>query len=269
MLNDKIYLDPSDDRVCLETFVSSNSDDSLRDAMIVLPGGGYSNLSSREAESIALAYLARGYNSFLLSYRVGCEGDTYPKQLIDVSRAIIHVRENSEKYGINPNRVFVVGFSAGGHLAGAVGLMSDERIVLDTLGIKPGENKPNGIILAYPVVTAMAPTHQGSFIRLTGKAFCDISEDERKFHSLELRVDENAPPAFIWHTAQDTVVPPYGSMHLAEKYVEFGRPITFTLYPYGQHGLALANKITSRVPEQNDAMIEVWVDNSVKWLETI
>ena len=269
MLHEKIHLDSADERVCLDTYISSNADGSLRDAMIVLPGGGYRSLSSREAESIALAYLARGYNSFVLSYRVGLEGDVYPKQLIDISRAILHVRENAEKYGIKPDRVFVVGFSAGGHLAGASALMSDDEAVLSELGVTQGKNKPNAVILAYPVVTAMSPTHEGSFTALTGKAFANIPEDEKRLHSLELHVDENSPPAFIWHTAEDKAVPPYGSFHLAEKYVEYGRRVMFTLYPYGAHGLALANKITSKTPEQNDPLVEVWVDNSVKWLETI
>ena len=269
MLHEKIYLDPTDERVVLETYVSTNTDNSPRDAMLVLPGGGYHFLSSREAESIALAYLAKGFNAFVLSYRVGNPDDVYPKQLLDASRAVLHIRENAEKYSINPKRVFAVGFSAGGHLAGALGLMSDEKIVLDTLGIKPGDNKPNAIVLAYPVVTAMAPTHQGSYKNLTGKPFDEIPEDEKRLHSLELHVNENSPPAFIWHTAEDKAVPAYGSLSLAGKYVEFERPVMMTLYPYGAHGLALANKITANNPKQIDEIVEPWVDNSVKWLETI
>ena len=270
MLHERVYLDKTDDRVYIDTYVA-NDRTVLRDAMLVIPGGGYHNVcTEREGEPIALAYLAKGLNCFVLNYRVGQDGDTYPKQLIDASRAILHIRENSEKYSIDPSRVFAVGFSAGGHLAGSLALLSDDPAVLSTLGISEGENRPNAVVLAYPVTTAMMNTHLGSFVNLTGKTFDEIDEKTRVKLSLEENVKQSSPPAFIWHTAEDAVVPIAGSFALAEAYTRVGAPVMLHVYPYGPHGLALSNKFTSRGNTATEQpLAEGWVDASVEFLKSL
>ncbi len=268
MIHERIYLDPTNKSVYLDTYVSQNCNGTPRNAMLVLPGGGYRLCSEREAEPIALAYMAAGFNAFVLNYRVG-DGDRYPSQLIDASRAVVYIRENAEKYNINKDRVFAVGFSAGGHLAGSLATLCSDPEVLTALGIKEGDNRPNAVVLGYPVVSAVLETHKGSFERLTGKAFDEITEEEKIKLSLECHVDKNTPPAFIWHTAKDETVKPCGSLRLAEKYVEAGVTVMLKLYPYGCHGLSLGNNITAESSVHFVPSIEDWVDESVKWLKTI
>ena len=269
MLHERIYLDPNDDRVYIDTYVADNKT-FFHDAMLVIPGGGYSGVcTAREGEPIALAYLEKGYNCFVLSYRVNKV--PYPAQLIDASRAILHIRENAEKYSVDPKRVFAVGFSAGGHLAGSLATLHNDPDVLSALGISEGANRPDGVVLAYPVVTAMHATHQGSFVNLSGgTAFCDIADEDKKKLSLELHVNEKSAPAFIWHTAEDTVVPAIGSLLLASEYVKAGVSVMMKLYPYGAHGVALGNEITAENKETWRQPLAVgWVDDSVAFFDTL
>ena len=269
MLHERIFLDPADDHVYIDTYVADNRT-FLHDAMLVIPGGGYYDIcTAREGEPIAFAYLEKGYNCFVLNYRV--DRVPYPAQLIDASRAILHIRENAEKYNIDPKRVFAVGFSAGGHLAGSLAVLHNDPDVLSALGISEGENRPDGVVLAYPVVSAMYPTHHGSFINLMGgKEFQEITLEEKEKLSLEFHVTEKAAPAFIWHTAEDTVVPPYGSLALASAYVKAGVSVTLRLYPYGRHGLSLSNKITAGGQEHLcQPIAEHWIDEAVEFLDTL
>ena len=219
MLHERIFLDPENPEVYVDTYIADNRT-VLRDAMLVIPGGGYSQVcTEREGEPVALAFLAKGYNCFVLNYRV--KNVPYPSQLIDASRAVLHIRDNAEKYNINRNRVFAVGFSAGGHLAGCLAVLHNDSDVISALGINEGENRPDAVILSYPVTSALLPTHRASFEHLTGGTnFDKIPEDTKRKLSLETRVDKSASPAFIWHAAADGLVPVNGSLALAQSYID-------------------------------------------------
>ena len=120
---EKIYLDTENTEVFLDCYIADSLNGYKRKAMLVIPGGGYGCIcSDREGEPIAQAFIAKGYNAFILHYSVGGRR-AFPAQLIEASMAIKHIRDNAENYGIDPKNVFVVGFSAGGHLAGCLATM--------------------------------------------------------------------------------------------------------------------------------------------------
>ena len=271
MIYDRIFIDPESDRVILDAYASSDTQNNpkSRDAVLILPGGGYGFCSKREAEPIALAFLSRGINAFVLYYRVGEEGDVYPRQLIDASRAMLYIRQNAEKYGIDPGRVFVLGFSAGGHLAGSLAYANGDPDVLCALGATKDQTRPNGAILCYPVVTAKLPTHEGSFTRLSGKPFAELTDSERELYTLENKITPDSPPTFIWHTAQDKAVPPFGSLALASELVRNGVLTTLRLYPTGPHGLSLANRITRTDTLCDNTVAARWIDEAVEFLNLI
>ena len=252
----------------LNTYIAEGSKD--RDSVLIFPGGGYENLSvDREGVAIAEAYLERGLNAFVLHYAVG-EKYKYPSHLTDASFAIVYIKKHAEEFGINPDRIFTVGFSAGGHLSGSMAILHKDREVLSYLGIEKGDNKPCGSILAYPVVSAKVDTHEGSFVRLAGKPFADLTLEERDKLSLEANVDEDSAPVFIWHTSEDPGVPMLGSLRLTEAYYSIGRAVTLHVYPYGPHGIALANERTScGNAEWIQPLAEVWVDESVRWIKSV
>ncbi len=269
MLHERIYLDESDERIYFDTYIADERY-AKRPAMLVIPGGGYRNVcTDREGEPIALAYFAKGFNCFVLNYGVGTEADVYPKQLVDASRAILEIRSNADKYCVDKDRIYAVGFSAGGHLAGSLGVLSDREEVLSALGIKAGDNRPNAVVLAYPVVTAYEPTHRGSFENLLRKPFDELSDTDRALTSLELNVKSDSAPAFIWHTATDAAVPIKGSLDLTRAYAEAGVPVSLRVYPYGPHGLALSNWVTDKNGGATQPIAEEWVDKSIEFLNTL
>ncbi|MBQ8371648.1 MAG: alpha/beta hydrolase [Clostridia bacterium] len=268
MKHERIFLDKSDDRVYIDTYVADDTG-FKREAMLVIPGGGYQMVCYwREGEPVALRYFAEGFNTFVLSYRVN--GDRYPSQLLDASRAIVYLKDHADELGIDPEKIYACGFSAGGHLAGSLAILHKDREVLDTLGVPMGYNRPRACVLCYPVVTAAHDTHGGSFLSLVGKPVDEFTEDEKKKYSLERNVDSDSAPVFIWHTAEDQAVPPVGSLMLAKEYIDAKIPVALHLYPYGPHGIALGNKITvSDNPDFIQPMAEGWVDESIEWLRSL
>ena len=267
MLSERIYLDENKESY-IDTYVSELRY-KKRDAMLVIPGGGYLHVcADREGEAVAEAYLARGFNAFVLKYRVG-EGHRYPEQLIDAARAMLHIRANAERYNVDPCRVFAVGFSAGAHLAGTLGLLSGDDVLLDELGVTESDIKPQGIVLSYPVVSAYSPTHEGSFVNLLGKPFDLLTEEERDKFSLECNVTPSSPPAFIWHTSTDGGVPPLGSMRLASAYINAGVAVSLHIYPYGPHGISLADEFSNSSAAGVQPLAQGWINESVAFIRDL
>ena len=268
MIYERMTFDVMGHEIILDKYIEEGIKN--KDSVLIFPGGGYMHLSTeREGVAIAEAYFKNGLNAFVLHYAVG-EEYKYPSHLIDASFAITYIKKNAEELGINPERIFTVGFSAGGHLCGSMAILHKDPEVLAALGIEKGDNKPCGSILAYPVVSANVPTHQGSFSALLGKPFSEISEEEKKKLSLETNVDTDSAPVFIWHTSEDPAVPMLGSLRLAEAYYNIDRAVTLHIYPYGTHGIALANERTSDGnPLWIQPLAQSWVDDSVRWIKTV
>ena len=245
-----------------------------RDAVIVFPGGGYEFLSDRESEPIALRFAAKGMNAFILRYTVKHTTKEYNAAkdyapLIEAALAIKHVRENAKKYQINPNRIFVIGFSAGGHLAASAGTLWNIPEVRAALGDAPvGINRPDGMILCYPVISGVDHPHIDSF-----KALIDSDEpceaDLLRF-SIEKHVDSTTSPAFIWHTAEDTCVPVENSLAMARALSEKNVPFELHIFPFGGHGLSLADESAGK---DGDGFVEshakCWSDLAIRWIKML
>ena len=269
MKHERIYLNKNDDRVYIDTYVANNSN--KRSAMLVIPGGGYwSVCTDREGEPIALDFFAKGYNCFVLNYRVGRDGDVYPSQLLDAGSAMIYIREHANELGIDPERVFAVGFSAGGHLCGSLATMYAYPEVKEAFGDKYIMVKPTGVILSYPVTVANEFAHEGSFRNLLRKPLADFTEEEIKRFSLDRAVNSETSPMFIWHTAEDEVVPVAGSLQLGIALTLAGVPYKLSIYPYGPHGLALSNERTDcGNPNFLQPLAESWTSEADAWMKTI
>ena len=131
-------------------------------AILVIPGGGYGCVcADREGEPIALAFLARGYNAFVLHYSVGKDAPINCP-LAEASAAMAYIRRNAESLGVNPEKVYAVGFSAGGHLCGSLGILWHRDEIIEKAGITYGENRPTAVVLQYPVITAFGKAHLNS-----------------------------------------------------------------------------------------------------------
>ncbi|MBE6607317.1 MAG: alpha/beta hydrolase [Ruminococcaceae bacterium] len=266
MIQKKINLREDDPDIYMTTYLSELKSTPY-DAMLVIPGGGYYDVcADREGEPIALAYMTAGFNAFVLHYSVK-EKAVFPRSLCDASLALSYIRAHAEEFNINPDRIFVVGFSAGGHLAGSLGVMWDIPEICEITGIEPGSNKPNGVVLGYPVVSGKrCATHLGSFQRLLGKN--DPTDEELELYSLENHVKaETAAPMFAFHTATDPVVPVASPLLLALAYAKAGLPFELHVFPQGPHGLALANRATSHGNPNIESRVSSWVSLSVDWIK--
>lgn len=269
MKHERIYLNPDDDRVFIDTYIADF--EIPRAAILVIPGGGYFEVcADREGEPIAIDFLARGYNSFVLGYRVG-KGDRFPSQLIDAASAMIYIREHAKELNVNPKRVFAVGFSAGGHLCGSLATMYAYPEVKSVFGEDYVKVRPTGVILAYPVVSAeYGKTHGGSFENLLGKKTDEFTDEEINRYSIDRAVTKDSSPMFVWHTVEDQAVPVRGSIALADALVRCGVPMRMSLFPYGPHGVALSTPLTYRWSEDYvQPIAAVWPAEADEWMKTL
>ena len=205
-----------------------------RPAVLVLPGGGYKFCSAREAELIALEYLKEGYQAFVLKYSVG-KNATWPNPLNDYEKAMQLIRDRAQEWNIYEDKIAVVGFSAGGHLAACAATMA--------------QNRPNAAILGYPVIN-------GKTVRTCEKTAPDVLQS----------VDENTCPCFVFATRTDGVVPVENTIQFISALEKNAVSFETHIYGCGPHGLSTAGDsvlkpgtvVCSRVPH--------WVKDSIEWL---
>ena len=243
--------------------VEMNRQNQKRPCLLVLPGGGYGMCSERESEPIAIHFLPEGFNVFVLTYSVA--PNRFPTQIIEVAAAMEVIHENAEKWNCDVNRIAVMGFSAGGHLAAHYSTMYDCK---EVRGVFKDSKRPDASVLCYPVITSdFTTTHQGSFINLTGHN--NLTPEEAEKLSCEKHVSATTPPAFIWHTAEDNVVPVENSIIYAKALAKYKIPFELHIFPFGGHGLSTCDKHTcdevTNIINYNSA----WLDDLKKWFNII
>lgn len=229
-----------------------------RSAMLIIPGGAYAFVSKREGEPVAMAFLRRGISAFVLEYSVAPL--SYPVQLREAAMAMIYIRENAKKYNINPETVGAVGFSAGGHLCGCLGNLFNDEGLLDL----PNCDfiRPTAVILSYPVTIYANANEKLTHV----ESFYNVSGGKQKIAehlSLENAVSVDSSPAFIWHTYEDEAVPVYGTLTLAQKYLEHKIPFELHVFEKGHHGLSIA---TAEVNCDNER-VSAWINVAIDWLK--
>lgn len=206
-----------------------------RGCVIVCPGGGYSVRAPHEGEPIAKMINSGGIHAVVLNYRVAPYKD--PAMLCDVTRAVKFVRYNADKWNIDPEKIGVLGFSAGGHLT-VMAIEHYDYGHCDGDEIDKMSSRPNVGVLCYPVVTFMNPAmHVGSMKNLLGD---NPSEEMKMKYSGELNVRDDSPPVFMWHTAEDGGVPVANCLDLAAALQAKKIPFELHVFPFGKHGLGLA-----------------------------
>ena len=236
-----------------------------RPFIIICPGGGYKGTSDREAECMALQFLAMGYHAGVLRY--SCAPARFPTALTELAYSVMLIREHAEEWHVDTNKIIVQGCSAGGHLAASLGVFWDEEFLAVQLGLDVKQShiiRPDGMILCYPVITTGEFANKGSFVNLL-----DDKEELLEKMSLEKQVSSKTPKAFIWHTFEDSCVPVENSLLLVSALRKSAIPTEFHMYPKGKHGLALANHLTATadgdfIQEECNSWIQLvhsWLDH--------
>ena len=266
---ERIYLYEGNQEVYMDTYVRDTSREyptNKRPAMLIFPGGGYGMCSDREAEPIANQYLAAGLSCFVLRYSVGENASRrmpdFSQPLLDASLAMAIIRKNAEEWNVDTEKIAIIGFSAGGHLAGSLATMWNDEKIWNELDIPAESNKPDAAILAYPVLTFGKRTHGGTRDNLLG-AYCDDEAFIKKY-SLENNVSKDTPPTFLMHTAEDGAVPVVNSLAFATALSENEIPFELHVFPFGGHGMSTGTKEVCHVENKYASR---WVDLSVKWLK--
>lgn len=231
--------------------------------IVICPGGGYEFTSSRETEPIALRYIAMGYSAAVLEYSTNTA--KFPTQICELSIAVAWLRRHKE-FLIHPDKIAVCGFSAGGHLAGCLLNFWNSQVLLKSLPINSGENKPNAGILCYPVITTGKFSHVSSFNYLLGDNL-DIQNQE--LLSLEKSVNMYNPPCFLWHTADDCSVPVENSLLYAMALHKYNIQMELHIYPKGPHGLSLGDYCSADSPEFKNPIAAQWFMQSILFLNNI
>ncbi len=233
------------------------SDEWKRPAVIIVPGGAYKMVSKREGEPVALEFLSRGFHAFILEYVVAGEnGLPYPEQLLELASAVDYVKKHAKEMRVNEKEIFVVGFSAGGHLTG--NLAVDYASVSDMAG-QLLDCKPTAVGLCYPVISKIHG-HQGSYNNLLH----GYSDEEKtalmKKLNLDFAVTKETPPAFLWTTAEDGSVPADNAIRFAMSLGAKGIPYELHVYPKGWHGTSTGSY---EINADNECLerIQAWKDD--------
>jgi acetyl esterase/lipase len=209
-------------------------------AVIIAPGGAYRGLAANlEGRQVADWFAARGVTAFVLKYRLGREY-LYPTPLTDAQRAIRLVRSRAAEFGIEPDRIGMMGFSAGGHLTAAAGTMFDAGKADAVDPVDRASSRPDFLVLGYPWLNAMNKMGPGDVI-----SYCSVLkiEPERclsfERYSPDRHVGALTPPTFIYHTTDDELVPVGGSVAFYTKLSAAGVPVEMHLFAEGRHGSGL------------------------------
>lgn len=225
-------------------------------AVVVCPGGGYGALAvGHEGHDVAVWLNALGVHAFVLQYRIAPRY-RHPAPMLDVQRAIRIVRARAKEWNVDPARIGVWGFSAGGHLASTAATKFDDGKPDAEDPIERASCRPDFAILVYPVITFTQPyTHKGSMRNLLG----DRVGDQELVESLssEKQVTGKTPPCFLMHTTGDTGVPPENSIDFYLACRKARVPAELHIYEKGQHGFGLAPK---------DPVLSSWPDRLAQWL---
>lgn len=239
------------------TIYEPTNKDPQKPAILICPGGGYAVLAiHHEGHDVSKAFSAIGITAFVLKYRLPNDSCMTNKEwvpLIDAQSAIKYIRSNANKYAINPNKIGVIGFSAGGHLASTLATQFNWNLYNDG---SQTSARPDFAILGYPVISMNDEfTHAGSKNKLLGK---NVSTANKEQFSSELQVSKQTPPCFIFHAKDDKTVPVENSVRMKAALDAANIPAEFLLMDEGGHGFGLNN---------TKSTIQ-WFEEMKKWLKT-
>lgn len=256
----KIGRDKSEYKSTLHAFIPNESQKmsaytSSRPSILIFPGGGYSYVSEREAEPIAVYFMSKGFNCFILYYSAGSA--TYPVQLLEAAKAMQTIRENAGKWLVDTDKIFLCGFSAGGHLAANLGLFYDKSFVSEALCVDGKMLKPKGMLLCYPVLAE--ESHLSSYKNLLGD---NHSDEEAEKLNLINHVSKNTPPCFIWHTYEDKTVIIDTTLKFAMALRKNDIPFELHIYEHCKHGMSLGTNVMC----QNPNRLSNWAEMAVDWI---
>ena len=251
-----------------------------RPALIICPGGAYLIHATKEAEPVALHFLAHGFNTFVLRYSVATDREhpekgvntdlRYPQPSVELLEAIHLIRTNAKEWHVKPDSIYLAGFSAGAHVAATAGLRWNDPSLTDQLSFIPegGELRTCGMVLGYPMLAdnpedfcSNVPAENTNLVR--NVLYGTSSPSKQQIESVDLKnfiEPETAVPAFIWHSIDDPVVDSTKSLEFIKAMKQKGIVCEYHLFSHGGHGLGLAGE---------DSALRLWPDLAHEWMKSL
>ncbi len=293
MIFERCNLEPDNDKIYYAKYLLDNSEEidvtRKHPAMIVCPGGGYLGTSDREAEPVAMHYLNKGYQTFVLRYNTAATGNSvWPNPLYDLCKMILIIREHSEAWHIDQDKIGIIGFSAGAHLCASLAVYWQDDWLKDRLDLEDSRVlRPAAVVLGYPLtdnifqnetaakrddmkdIDPKSGISKQEFMETANTAIlgADKSDERLREFSPRYHVTEYTPPVFLWHTAADSLVYVGNSLLFARELEKHEVPFELHIFETGEHGLSLANKNTADKPEMINAATGKWVELADIFLE--
>ena len=266
-----------------------------RPAMIICPGGGYLMTATKEGEAVAVEFLGKGYHTFVLRYSTYFQdrmtdidivpkinkSARYPQQVLELMETIHLLHENAEIWQIDTSNIFILGFSAGGHIAATLGNNWKNVTFLKQLSFSPNndELKPKGIILGYPMIRGdfeayildNAPDSQ--MIKYQTKYTYDClfgtphpTKEQIDLTDMTTSINPDTPPTFVWTTRNDQIIDSMVTTKYIERMCDQQLECEYHLFEDGPHGLSLANSLYSKVEEEINLEVSMWIPLVINWL---
>lgn len=296
MMTNTIHLYENRQDVTLTTYLLADSPELLngktRPAVLVCPGGGYLACSDREAEPVALRFAAMGYHAFVLRYSTYNNGkpgfvpfnrdmavnpnSIYPAPMRDIGKAFLTIRAHADEWLVDMDKIAICGFSAGAHNCAMYSVYWQDPVITDFFGQEPDAFQPAAVILGYgigdfhlmvqdysePMLQAIASA--ANFAYLGTKS---PTQELLDTVSPALHVSQNTPPAFLWATAADKLVPVENTTRMANALAQAGVPFEVHIFEQGEHGLSLADQSTANSLLQVDVDAAKWMGLAEAWLK--
>ncbi len=296
MLTEMIRLYEDREDVTLTTYVIAEKGEmhvqGKRPAVLICPGGGYFNCSDREAEPVALKFASMGYHAFVLRYSTYTQGKEgmpdisraidpnpqtqYPAPVREIGKAMLLIRERSEEWAVDMDRVAVCGFSAGAHNTAMYGVYWDKPLITDYLNTEKEMIRPAALILGYTLSdyiymreATLENPMDVQFFQASNTAFLGEAEpDEKTLKSVSPArlVTENTPPAYLWATSEDTMVPVQHSIRMAHALADHKVPFEMHIFEKGPHGLSVSTQASAVAKSQIYPDAAKWVELAECWL---
>ncbi len=253
----------------METYILDTPSEKIavkkRPMVVICPGGAYEKLSYREGEPLALHFMNRGYHACVLRYSVAPA--RYPTALLELGTVMKLIHEHAQEWCVDPDRIILSGSSAGAHLAALLGVLWKEEWLCEKLGAAKEVLRARGMLLSYPVITAEEGIgHLPSFHNLLGERFDELKDTV----SIEKQVDEDTPPAFLWHTLTDATVLVENSLMMLTALNRAGVSGELHVFPEGEHGLSLATEEVRRADGTGvQKACASWIDLADRFMESL
>lgn len=253
-----------------------------RPAVILCPGGAFLGITEKEAEPVALRFLSEGYHAFVLRYSIGADMARFPAPFIDAAKAVMLVRENAGRWGINPDKISLCGFSAGGYVAMVLAATWQEDYLSNALKADNHLFKPNALLLGYPLLDLhqfminhmeksqeMKTLLEMIFTAVYGTA--NPSKQLMEEWTYKNRLTSHMPPTYLWTTAEDSLVGVEESLEFIKVLAAHQIPYEFHIFEKGAHGLSLADRTVgysdAQIKEQGNT--HAWAELAFHWLSRL